>query len=291
MKNGLLVTLSISQWTARKKDSDASAEVAYNHGADSSIGAYHKQLIDKGAIEKVAKIVSQARIFHDKQTLPWDDNGTRLLPAANFQEYTSGISAFRNDFEQAVADFLDDYDLLINQARLKLNGLFKESDYPSRSQIANKFAFGSDFWPLPESGDFRLDLDQTVKDQLASELTDRITTLQEQAASECFKRLHTAVSHLQDRCKALDDHASSGIGKAPKFYESVIGNLSELIDILPRLNINNNPNLDALCQDVRDRLTVYDAEELKNFGNSRQDVIKASDAILSQLAGFYGGAA
>jgi hypothetical protein len=76
----MLCSLSISVWSARKHDPDASEEIAARHGAQSDAGRYHKMLLPKAALAKIQKIVSEARQEHCFMTLPWDDNGYRVLP-------------------------------------------------------------------------------------------------------------------------------------------------------------------------------------------------------------------
>jgi len=57
----MLCSLSISMWSARKHDPDASQEIAQRHGAQADAGRYHKVLLPKEALAEVQKIVSDAR--------------------------------------------------------------------------------------------------------------------------------------------------------------------------------------------------------------------------------------
>jgi hypothetical protein len=68
----MLCSLSISTWSARKHDRDASEEIAVRHGAQTDSGRYHKLLVPKEALAEVQKIVSEARQEHYFMTLPWD---------------------------------------------------------------------------------------------------------------------------------------------------------------------------------------------------------------------------
>ena len=84
----MLCSLSISMWSARKHDPEASEEIAQRHGAQPDAGRYHKVLLPKAALAEVQKIVSEARQEHYFMTLPWDDNGYRVLPAAAYMDHT-----------------------------------------------------------------------------------------------------------------------------------------------------------------------------------------------------------
>ena len=60
----MLCSLSISMWSARKHDPEASQEIAQRHGAQADAGRYHKVLLPKEALAEVQKIVSDARQEH-----------------------------------------------------------------------------------------------------------------------------------------------------------------------------------------------------------------------------------
>jgi hypothetical protein len=83
----MLCALSISMWSAQKHDREASEEIATRHGAQVDAGRYHKVLLPKQALAEIRRIVSDARSEHYFMTLPWDDNGYRVLPPEAFTPY------------------------------------------------------------------------------------------------------------------------------------------------------------------------------------------------------------
>lgn len=84
----MLCSLSISVWSARKHDPEALEEIAALHGARADAGQYNKLLFPKKALEEIHKIISEARQAHYFITLPWGDDGYRVLPAASYIEHT-----------------------------------------------------------------------------------------------------------------------------------------------------------------------------------------------------------
>ncbi len=66
----MLCSLSISMWSARKHDREASEEIAQRHGAQADAGRYHKVLLPKEALAEIHKIVSEARQEHYFMTCP-----------------------------------------------------------------------------------------------------------------------------------------------------------------------------------------------------------------------------
>ena len=85
--DAVLVSLRISAWSGRLYDRKASNHVAVHHEASASAGRYNKCLLPKAAFAAHTATMSKARSSHYEQTLPWDDQGSRLLTVANYEHY------------------------------------------------------------------------------------------------------------------------------------------------------------------------------------------------------------
>jgi len=117
----MLCSLSISMWSAQKHDPDASQEIAQRHGAQADAGRYHKVLLPKEALAEVQKIVSDARQEHYFITLPWDDNGYRVLPSAACMDQENAGAV--ESFAPAVDALAREFGNLAEQARLGPGGM------------------------------------------------------------------------------------------------------------------------------------------------------------------------
>jgi hypothetical protein len=151
----MLCSLSISMWSARKHDPEASEEIAQRHGAQADAGRYHKVLLPKEALAEIHKIVSEARQEHYFMTLPWDDNGYRVLPAAAYMDHTEKMRALSNRFTPAVEALVHQFGQLVEEAKGRLGGLFRPGDYPAPDELRSKFSFETKVMPLPDAADFR----------------------------------------------------------------------------------------------------------------------------------------
>lgn len=132
--------LTISGWSATKLDKKVTREVEESHNAKDA-GRFNKILIAKKDLEKLKSIAQAARAFHYEQTLPWTDSGGRLLPAANYFEYVNKQRVFKQEYELAVEDFIAIYPELKKDAKLRLNGMFNENDYPSVGKLRTNSVF------------------------------------------------------------------------------------------------------------------------------------------------------
>ena len=85
--DAMLVSLRITAWSGRLYDRQASNHVAAQHDAAASAGRYNKRLLPKAAFAALTATVSEARAQHYANSLPWDDQGSRLLTVANYEAY------------------------------------------------------------------------------------------------------------------------------------------------------------------------------------------------------------
>ncbi len=88
----MLCGLRISGWSARKLDRKVTDETNHAHGAASDAGRYNKALLAKDALAAVVTAANAARTFHYARTLPWLDDGARILPAAAYADFAPAFA-------------------------------------------------------------------------------------------------------------------------------------------------------------------------------------------------------
>src|SRR5215469_9128451 len=109
-EKAMLATVHISVWTAVKHDRKVSREVADHHGAHQGAGRYNKQLLHGAAkLEELRTLAGQIRQYFYRVTLPWSDEGFRLLPAHFYFELTTKMREFELAFTRHVEEFLAVY--------------------------------------------------------------------------------------------------------------------------------------------------------------------------------------
>ena len=272
----MLVNLSVSQWTARKLDKGASNATADMYNAAHEHVRTTKSTIAKKHLQDIIKIVGEIRTYHYKHTLPFDNNGAALLTTAIFPEYMAEIGKFKNKFESAVNKLIDNYDDYINEQKTELGSLFNQSDYPSTSELRHKYKVSAEFAPMPVGDNFRVSLDAETLAEIKADIETKAQSCIDAAMSDLFKRAYDAIAALKERM--TDDN-----GKPKTFRDTLIGNISELADILPKLNVTNDPDLSDLADTLKSDLSKLIPNELRQDKTKRRDVIKKADAILNKL--------
>lgn len=265
-EKAMLVSLSIKQWTARKFDRQITEEVNSNHNSKDA-GRFNKLLIAKERLSPIVNAANAIRIFHYNNTLAWADEGDRLLPVANFFEYSTKINALKDEFERATKDFIDDYHLIIDEARHSLNGLFNPMDYPSN--ISDRFAVRFSFMPVPDSNDFRINISKEELDGMRAKMNIEVNSRLENATSGLKDKLRDQLIYMRDR---LAD--PNGI-----FRDSLFSNLDALTDLAPKLNVTSDKMIDNLIIGMRE--ISNDPQYVRDNVNVRLDIVRRINNLLA----------
>ena len=284
--DAMLVSLRITAWSGRLYDRQASNHVAAHHDASASAGRYNKRLLPKAAFAALTATMSASRSSHYEQSLPWDDQGSRLLTVANYERYTELMDGLRERMVRERARFIEDYDENIDQARLDLGKLFRIEDYPSKEALQGKFGIRYRIVPVPDADHFmaKLASDDTerVKRGIEREIEERL----HDAVGDLYRRLGEAVERVSERLQEDDQD------KPLVFRDTMIQNVRDLVDVVPRLNIFGDDRLAQLCQEVKDRIAHAEPATLRpspQFNpNVRSQVKRDADALMEKFAGYFG---
>lgn len=271
----LLVYLSISQWTGRKMDKRATKTVEVGHATEKRVGNYTKRLLP-GARE-LDKITAQAAAIRQwvyEQTLPWAVDGARILSSKNYLDFSRDFAQKKSAFDVSVENFLQTYPSLKAEARQKLGDLFSDLEYPSVSTLGAKFKCSVDFMPMPDVQDFRTD----VLDSEKQAFLEKMEEVKNKAMSEVWERLYTVVQNAAERLK--DPEA--------RFKNAMIENIQEMCQLLPKLNITDNPDLEAMRVSVEQTVSLISSNLCRDNATARQDAAQKLNNITAKMAGFMG---
>lgn len=270
-EKGILSSLKIRRWSAQKSDSDAAKEVERVTGAKAGSGKYTKSLIDPKALSEIASVYTSATKYHESVTMPWFDNGFRILPAVKFTEYTAKMREFKTDFEKAVQVISDNYTGYIRQAQTELGSMFKLHEYPTASEIENSFRFDTAFMPLPDYTDFRIDLNNAEITALQSEMKAQQETALKAMETDLFNRIYKAVERVVERLTS----------EGNKFKGSIDA-LEELLELVPSMNISDNKKLTEIIKTAKTEI-VKDTESIKTDSKLRETVTTSAETLLETL--------
>jgi hypothetical protein len=288
--SAMLVELSISAWTARKLDKKVSTQVDLDKNTKTRVGNYNKNLLaGTGFLDTIQKYASSARNWHLTQTLPWSDNGLRLLPMSNFIAYKENLATLEKNYTALVDKFIVAYPNLVSAAAFQLGDLFDREEYPDVDKVARKFKFGVNYMPVPMAGDFRIDINEEAKSEIVQSCEKAYADRLNNAMKDAWDRLHKVLLRMSDRLE-IDEVEEEIDGRWERthkprvFKDTMLEEATELVDLLSHFNVAKDPNMEQARMDLAQAIQHHDSTDLRQNMIAREAVKAKVDAILSKFS-------
>jgi len=272
----MVLNLQIGIWQGYRLDKEASRKVVEDANADGDAARVNKHLVPKESLKKIVTTSNAVRAhFYDK-TLPWKDNGDRLLTRLMYAGFIEEHERLVGEFKDAVDEFVTKlYPEAREKAAFRMGELFKSDDYPPAESLRRRFYINLDIDAVTEAGDFRVQMDQ--------EQLDSVRTSMEQALKD---RLGRAMRDVWERLGEVVGHFAKKMGSDDIFRDATVRNLEELVELLPGLNVLDDPDLKAIGDDIKARLSGYDPKDLRKDKAVRSQAAQDAKEIMDRMAGF-----
>jgi len=93
--------------------------------------------------------------------------------------------------------------------------------------------------------------------------------------------LRSAVNHMMEKLRDKE-----GI-----FRDSLVNNIRDLCELIPRLNFTGDTRLEELRAQAEKDLTAYEPDDLRKNQFARLETADAAAELLAKMAGYTGAAA
>lgn len=273
----LLVSLNIGRWSAKKQDKEVTRFVEEQHDAHDA-GRFNKNLLPADVLKKIVEVSGKARTFFYKHTLPWGKQGEYILPSELYEEFANEIRQIKGEYAEQVKAFLQLYEDYKDNAKTTLGRLYKETDYPSVTQLTRKFYLDIKYGLVSSKDDFRVNLAQEYIDELKEAIEEQKMHSIAIATQEIWDRISEKLRNVVE--KLGDEDAN--------FKDSLVGNVRELIDLLPALNITDDPVIHEAISDMKSLFAEpgITPEELRLDSLLRSDKAREAQGILDKFGDY-----
>jgi hypothetical protein len=276
-ERAMTMTLSIGLWQGYRLDKDASRQVTDTNGADADAARVNKHLVPKDVLAPVVSAVSAIRAHFYTNTLPWRDNGDRLMTRKLYMPFIEQHEKLVSEFEEATRVFLHEkYPSAIQKAEFRMGALFKLDDYPKVSDLQRRFYVNLDIGAIATADDFRVQIDQEQVDKVKASM---------EAAAEA--RIQSAMQDVWDRMAKTVGYFAERLGDPDAvFRDSTVANIDELVDLVPGLNVLDDPHVEEIRQLVKAKLTGLDAKTIRKNPDVREELAGEAKEIVDKMRGF-----
>lgn len=261
-------------WSQQKAAADTfAADVSAIHAT--------KQLLDTKAPEfrAVTKVISRARGYWMSLTVPYPEDGIRLIRRDRIDGhdgFNSTMEGFVVELDEAKKELHASYTRLRNESQKRLGELFDADDYPPT--IDDEFAITWDFVSL-SAPEFLKQLNPALyaaeQKKLAARFDEAIRMAEEAFTGE----LQTLVGHLVERLQPGED------GKPKVFRDAAVENLSDFFGRFKQMTSGSNQELDQLVEEAQKVVHGLSPADLRKDPTIRDRVSSSLSPILSVLDG------
>jgi hypothetical protein len=275
--SAVLVELNVSVWPATKKDKRVTEMVNDSANAVAGASETKKHLFAGTSLRKdIENFAARIRLYHSIHTMPWADKGERLLPSKILLDYKQVMNVYKVQFDAMCEQFFDNYNNLVAEAPLHLGALYDPTDYPPLEEVKEKFGFRLGMKPLPQSGDFRLDIP-------AEDLAEMKKQYDQQYEEKLADAMKSAWTRLYDLLKGMSEKLTDEGEAKKRWHDSFVTNATDMCDLLGKLNITNDPELEKARRALETAMVGIEIEDIKESAATRSDVKARVDDILSKF--------
>jgi hypothetical protein len=282
-KNAMVLNLQIGIWQGHRLDKEAGRKVTEEANANADAARVNKHLVPKDALKAITAASTAVRAHFYSKTLPWKDNGDRLLTRLLFCDFIEEHERLTGEFKDTVEEFITEgYPQARARAEFRMGDMFDPNDYPSPDSLRRKFYINMDIDAVTETGDFRVEMDEAHMDTVKASMESAMSSRLNRAMGDVWARVSDVVTSFAERMGTED----------AVFRDATVTKIGELIDILPGLNVVEDPDLIRIAADIKAKLTGHTPKELRTQPDLRSQVAGDARDIIDTMAGFmnaFGG--
>jgi hypothetical protein len=278
-KSTVTFALSTKLFTGIKVINSVADELAKKHKGDAEALRGQAAALTRGDRLSVQRIALEARKFLRDYSVTWDDKGTRLVSAKNFQLVNDKLTSYQQQFTKAVKTLAKKFGELQKTAKQRVGDLFVEIDFPvSPDDFASRYLFEYKVDVLSEQDS------QFIKLVGLNRVSEQEFKLKRDAQRD--GQVKQVQQEVVDRINAEVKKIAEVLGKTDAiFRDSLIGNLRNLAEIAPSLNVARNPEIDKLIEQAAKLGQAATPEQVRKDDKVRARVAKEADEFSKKLAG------
>ena len=267
-------------WFGNRKtiDSDNKESMSDAVSADHKMVSAQKTLLgkEKGSpLKALAHVRSQIRRYWAATTLPYVEDGIRLIRQADVAVFDAKMGELRTALKEAELSLEMHYDEERQKAKERLGDLFNPNDYP-KSMLAQFDVEWS--FPSVEPPDYLLTINPALYEQEQKRVAAKFEQAVALAEQQFTNQLALLVQRLADSLEPGED------GKKRMIKSSAVENFVTFFDTFQKMNVGSSTELDGLVAQAKALVSGLDVKELRTSDTLKVEIGTGLAAIEAKLA-------
>jgi len=284
-KQALLVSMHFRHWTASKKDPKSAAEVAHAHNSKVEMHTHTRKILRPGFLNGIINAGAAARTVLYKYTVPWTNEGLRMIRNEGLMPFLNELSLTEERLQREVQKAAGEYVECLREAPTLCGDLYNPDDYPPVEEFIKRFSIEVDLLPMPDTKHFRADL---INAELLQDEHEKWVAATKNASNDIYKRLSKVLTEMVEKLHAykveVDDQGKEQVVRF--FRNSVVTNVTDLLNLVPLLNINDDPQIVAFHDEIQRELCRLSADDLRQSETARMDTADKAEEIIRKMSAY-----
>ena len=228
---------------------------------------------DKKVFKQLGLAWNIADKIHTKMSLPWISNRIRILPTTLLEQYNDEMAKAKKMYKNAVSEFVENYESIVETNKNRLGDLFNASDYPSKECVASAFQININYFPIPTQEDFRINAPENLVNMLKNKYQQEMATFGENAKNEVATRLDLALSNVIQKLDKTDR----------KVQERLLIKIIAVVNELRPLNITGDADLNSIMKEIEIKIGKENATTLSENEDLRKKKSMEIKTLIEKL--------
>jgi len=274
------------------RDKDAEEVIKSLKGDEGQIVSRKLFLNKNSPVQKYQQKANEMYQYHIANTLPCGDDATRLMKNSIYFEYTGRMRQSISELEllkQTIVGSEATYanvvcdDVTERNNHLTAQGkpaTATQEDYLPFDEMARRLYVTWYPEPISTSGDFRFE----IPDEMKHRCDEQLAQMLEDAKADLYARMLAPM-------KAFVEKLTVPIGEdGSVFRNTLVSNLADLVDHLPRLNLDDDSRVAGAIKALSETIEPYagNPDALRESPAVRSKAKADVETLMSQLSGGYG---
>lgn len=203
--------------------------------------------------------------------------GAKILPAALAEPCLKVIEKFEGELPKVWQKWAyDSYPVLRANAPTRMGSFFDATDFPTLDECMDSFFFKATPIPLASADQW----------QRIALIAPDLAAAQQQKTDEAYKQgIAEAHQKLWEQVMEPIQHAAETLSKdKTKIYDSLVGNIISIIDLIPAYNgVFNDPKLSELAAQAKAAFSEIKPDDLRNSAEAKAKMLESAKSIVNSF--------
>jgi hypothetical protein len=187
------------------------------------------------------------------------------------------VENYKSHYERFLTAYQTFYNRLEENGRARLGKYFDPDDYITPGEARAKFKCEVNYGAIADLDAWKIGgLSQGQVDEIVRKVAERERNLLQDAMKDVWYRLYEKVKKM-----------ATTLGKEDaKFHGTLITNIADICEILPLLNLNDDPNLEKMREEVEKKVSRFDPDVLREDKVARKDAADEARELADRINGY-----